>query len=182
MASFITPLILLIASVGVFIGFINPQYKEVQSIRAESERYKTALDKYNELTNIRDELNKKRNKMGAAELTKLEKLLPDNVDTVRLVMDINGIADKYGIVIRSIEISKNEQKEQTPGKAIGPDKNKYGTVGLSFNFSAPYPAFLAFLNDLEQSLRIIDVNTISLKTPKENVFDYSINAKTYWLK
>ena len=53
---------------------------------------------------------------------------------------------------------------------------------MSFKVSAPYENFVKFMKDLEQSLRIVDVTALSFKANANNIYDYSVSIKTYWLK
>jgi Tfp pilus assembly protein PilO len=108
------------------------------------------------------------------------------VDTVRLILDMNGIASKYGISIKTVTIS-NDPKAAAKGPiVIGADQSPYGTLGLSFEVTSTYANFIRFLTDLEQSLRIIDITSVSL-APQSGVaaglnYNFTVIARTYWLK
>jgi len=178
----LTPIILILVSVAVFYLYINPKYEEVKVLSVKQERYQEAVDKSKQLQVLRDQLLTKYNSFSATDLARLEKFLPDNVDNVRLIMDIDGIASRYNIEIKNIKIIENlpDNSQTIDGTA---ESRPYNSIGLSFSFRANYDTFVVFIKDLERSLRLIDLSTIELKTSTEtSANDYTVTLKTYWLK
>jgi Tfp pilus assembly protein PilO len=117
--------------------------------------------------------------VSAEDMANLLKLLPDNIDNVRLIIDIDEMAKAHGLPIGGF---KAETSADT-SKVIGASKANYGTLTLSFSVSANYNAFLAFMKDLERSLRILDITSINFNaSDTRSVYDYSVTIKTYWLK
>ncbi len=170
--------ILILASIGLFFGYIDPAYSKVRDMRVEQADYDRALNNSKELQAERDKLLDKFNKMEPSNLDNLQKLLPDNIDNVRLVIDIDNIASEYGMRVRNFRSETGEKMD-----TVGVDQTPYGTVTLSFSTTASYPTFLAFLRDLERSLRLIDVVSIDFAASETSQFyDYAVSIKTYWLK
>ena len=57
-----------------------------------------------------------------------------------------------------------------------------GSVELGFTVSASYENFLAFLHDLEHSLRVVDIENLTFQVqPEGTINDYQFNIRTYWL-
>ncbi len=106
----ITSITLIIISIGVFLFFIDPQYKNVKSLRDEIKKNEEIIDRANKLDLKKNELNDKYNQISPTDKSALETLLPDTVDNVRLIIDINNIAEKFGIVIRDISINSKDSK------------------------------------------------------------------------
>jgi len=88
----ITAIILILASIGLFFGYIDGTYSDVKELRIEQADYDRALSNSKELQAERDKLLAKFNNIGTVDLDKLNKLLPDNIDNVRLVIDVDNIA------------------------------------------------------------------------------------------
>lgn len=174
---------LILISAGLFYMFINPQYQEIKSLRAEASEYKAVLDDIMLLENRRDELLKKYQSMPKSEIERINKALPDHVDTVKLAMDFDAIAARYGISIKSIETSSESQNNNNQANIIQPFSGKpFDTVNVSFSFVSTYDNFRKFMNDIEKSLRIIDIDSMSFVTNETGLYDYHISIKTYWLK
>ncbi len=195
----LTPIILIVLSIGIFLFLIDPQYKKIQVTNAEIAENNKTLEIANKLKSKKDELSAKYNQISQEEKGQLEKLLPDTVDNVRLIIDINNIANQFGIVIRNINIDTKEDSPSTPKGVISQtsnfegvlkqdaikyvDTSKIGVISFSFSVSAKYEVFLQFLKQLEESLRIVDIRNIEITQGSGSVFyDYKVTLDTYWLK
>lgn len=178
---FIAPILLLIISGLIFFLFIDPQYKDAKELRAKDAEYTAALYKTSELRNQLEQKLAAANNIDEADRQKLVKMLPNNIDNVQLILDLDNIASRYGLVVRNIKVD-----QATAGQGvIGEDTRAYGTVRASFTVTARYEDFKSLLDDLEHSLRIIDVDGIafnSLNGASPEFSDYSVTFKTYWLK
>ena len=103
----------------------------------------------------------------------------DAVENVGLIIDINNIAAKYGMSIKNTRINGASSDKSN---STGPNSNKYGSITMSFVVSTTYENFLAFLSDLEASLRLVDVTSLSFSSAQQGRYDYNITLQTYWLK
>lgn len=175
---FISGIIFIVVAIGLFFGFTNPRYQDAKIVRDEVARFDDALDKAKELTALRDELSLTYSSFTESELNRLDTLLPDTIDTVRLIIDVDRVANAHDLTLLNIAVSG-----ESGGQTVGPDSRPYGVTHLSFNVSTTYQQFKAFLADLERSLRILDVDSISFGQPDAvGNTTYTIRAKTYWLK
>jgi len=181
MFKFIIPIFLIILSGGLFFSYINPTYKETGDLKKVQQEYDNALTKSKELREVRQELLAKYNSFSEENVKRLEKLLPDNIDNVRLIMEINQIAVNNGGMIRSVDIYSDAGEGKGKGD-LGPDLRGYDSVGLRFTVEAKYDDFVNFMDDLSKSLRIVDIIDYSLKSGQEDVYKHNVNIRTYWLK
>ncbi len=170
--------ILILISVGLFYTFISPQYDKVTALQTEASEYSNVIESVNELKDTRDNLLAKFQTLPKSELDKLIRILPDHVDTVKLALDIDTIAAKYGISIKNIKVEEEERSEIVTGSFGG----AYETINVNFNFTTSYPNFRRFLADLEESLRLIDVRSVAFESTDGGAYDYKIAFDTYWLK
>src|SRR5574343_472532 len=97
MTSNVSAIILLLLSIAAFIWGISPQKDNWSSLRATSAARDEALKQAKQVRVMRDGLLQRRSSIGQENLDKLSKVLPDSVDTIRLTMDLKGIAAAYGI-------------------------------------------------------------------------------------
>ena len=187
-----TPVILIALSIGLFVYYIRPQYEQIETLQERQEQYDDALAAADELFKLRDELVNKYNSFSTADLRRLQKFLPKQIDDVRLLLDIDQIAEGYDITLEEIEISNvEENKNSAKGAVRQGDEDDIGlnTLGLSFTFDATYDEFVSFFKDLESSLRIIDITELSFRSVESggdqrysNVYTFSVALQTYWLK
>jgi Tfp pilus assembly protein PilO len=177
----ILPVILLVAAIGLFVVFTDPEYQKVQSLQTENASYTDALNKSQELKATRDQLLSKYDTFSADDLQKLSYVLPDNVDNIRLIIDINNIAARHGLTLSNVSVGNVTAGDSQSSLAVGQSTGAVGSVDVSFSVDASYSDFLAFLNDLEHSMRIVDVQKLSFTTGAAGLTDYSLDIRTYWL-
>jgi len=180
----ITPIILIIISIATFFGYIDPNYRgndrqSIQSLIAEENEYQIALNNTAEIRSRRDSLVDIRSQINPDDLEKLEKLLPDNIDNIKLVIDMNKIAENHSLTLKNIKL---DTKAKEDPQKIGQEYGKYGVVGLSFSVNSSYNNFQGFLKDLEKSLRLVEITDLSVTGNDTGIYDFSVGLKTYWLK
>ena len=182
---FLLPLILVIAAIGLFVGYTNPAYQGaegVKALQAREKSYDDALTKSQELKMVRDQLLSKFNTFSSEDKDKLLAMLPDNVDNIRLVIDINNVAARHNLAVKNLQIGETiSGKSSRNTAAVGASGSKVGSVDFGFTVSSDYEGFLSFLSDLEHSLRLIDVEKIGFSVSQTNINDYSFSIRTYWL-
>jgi Tfp pilus assembly protein PilO len=176
-----TAFILILISVGMLYTFILPQYDKVKSLRTDQAEYQRILGSVSDLQAKRDELLVKYQNIPKQRVDELSKVLPDNVDTVNLAMNLDTIGSKYGISIKSIQTAKGEQNNSST-IVQGTPNTAYGSTGFTFSFISTYPNFRKFMKDIEQSLRITDIQSVSFMTTPNGLYEYQVSIKTYWLK
>lgn len=195
------PLILLAISVGLFFTYTQKTYGDIQALQVKESSYNDALTNANELETVRDQLLEKYNMFAPGTLDRLSKLLPDNVDNIKLILEINDVAVRYGMSLKNVKFdsaaastSSAKQIEQSNSKIA--EKNKeYGIFDVEFSTEGTYPNFVAFIEDIEKSLRIVDVNSITFSSPENSgsfggatpskpadLYKYDFKISTYWLK
>ena len=201
MTRFIMPIILVGIAISVFFVFANPLFNEISTIREEVKSYNEALDNSKALENERDKLTAKYNAINPENLAKLEKLLPENVDNIRLILEIEQIALPYGMVLKDVKYNTADVDSALSGSAViqgGVSKNSpkdYGIFDLEFSTTGNYRNFINFTKDLENNLRIVDMSSITFssdsvgpssnpnsKTIPSEIYKYNFKIKTYWLK
>ncbi|MBT3282816.1 type 4a pilus biogenesis protein PilO [bacterium] len=181
------PALFIILSIGLFFMYVDPTYTSIKTTLADGDQFNEALDKSKELQQIRDRLLARYNTFLTNDINKLAKLLPDNVDNVRLVLDIDNIASKYGMRIKNVSVDREGSKASG---VIGPSSKLHESVKLLFSITASYKDLISFVKDLESSLRIVDIREVSLtpliirddKKDGEHIYEYVISLQTYWLK
>jgi len=187
----ILPIILFLLSFGVFFGYINPNYKGnstytegkyntygVTQLRDEFAKYEDSLTSSKKVLDNRKLLGDKKNSISTADTQRLTTLLPDNIDNIRLILEVSKIASQRNLSIKNLSIGAIVKKSD----AVGPDNTPYGTVSLGFSVNATYDNYLAFLRDLEDNLRIIDIPSVSFASTDNGFYDFNFTINTYWLK
>ncbi|MCX6753259.1 MAG: type 4a pilus biogenesis protein PilO [Candidatus Nomurabacteria bacterium] len=198
---FLLPIILIAISISGFFMFLNPTYTEIKSLQTKIESYNTALSNSKSLENQRDKLASKYNSIDTQNLDKLTTLLPDSVDNIRLILEIEKIATPYGMALKDVKYNpivadptvNSANKKLLKNTAT---KKDYGSWDLEFSTSGTYDDFISFSKDLEKNLRIVDISSVDfsadnnsssgtgmlLATNSSSIYKFNFKIRTYWLK
>lgn len=199
MMRFIMPIILTGIAITLFFAYTNPIYSKISANNLQIASYDEALGNSKTLQSQRDKLTLIYNGIDPNNLVKLQKLLPDNVDNIRLILEIEQIASPYNMALTGIQYNATDSSNTTtaanaPAVAqvggVKTSSGDYGTFNLEFSTSGSYNNFLNFTKDLESNLRIVDISSITFssdtsattKVGVPEVYKYDFKIKTYWLK
>ena len=207
MFRYIVPIILIGTAVTGFLMFTKPTLDNITNIQNEITSYNEALDNSKSLESERDKLTTKYNAIDPNDLARLQKFLPDNVDNIRLILEIEKLALPYGMVLKDVKYDATllETKDSTasatpasvPSNSISDTttasdrNNQYGTWNLEFSTEGRYSDFISFTKDLENNLRMVDIASVIFssdggvslgKTKTSDLYKYDFKIKTYWLK
>lgn len=209
MMQFILPIFILLSAVGVFFGFTKNEYQAVQDKKAEVAEYDRAVRNSTVLLKKREELLNKKNTFQKSDLNRLDILMPDDVNSTKLILEIEHLATSvHGLAFEDPKYDPN--KKITPGDEITstttttttpttpapareakPVNTKtqelenhrdYGSFELEFTLIGRYSDFIAFLGDLEKSLRVVDIEQLEIVPKEGNNLKYVVKVQTYWLK
>jgi Tfp pilus assembly protein PilO len=178
-------LALILVASALFFFFGKPVFSEISIVQSEIEGYKSSIGQVNMLTAKKDELLLKLNSISGEDRKRVETFLPIKEGMIRLIADIDGVAARHGISISGVSFS--ETNNDVSSSVIGaPEPKPYQSSTINLSFSSNYQNFKQFLNDLEKSLRLIDIRSIELSQPSEvlnpDVYQYKISAEVYWIK
>jgi len=188
MNSLLTPITLIVLAVALFFSVTDKQYEKVKALKIENAEYEEAIENSKALLRKRDELLGQYNSFSQQDLRKLNKLVPDSIDNVRLIIDINSVTAKYGVEIQNLKLDSVKAGAST-GAGDAPaepsdssDTRPYRSAALTFSVSTDYETFIKILKDLEASLRILDVTNVTFNATDTGQYTYNITIQTYWMK
>jgi len=172
------------AAIGIFIGFVNPRFSNTKELKAQVLEFDQALDNFLELQRVKESLLADFNAFAPADLDRLEQLLPSNIDNVKLILELDRLARSHGLLLQNIKVRDIQEEERNaPEGGISTNAAEFSVVGLEFSTTGEYEDFIAFLRDLEKSLRLIDVDTLSFASNNINTqYTYAVKIKTYWIR
>lgn len=174
----------------VYFMYTQPTYSGVKVLKSEIAQYNQALDKAAELKLLKESLLSRFNSFDPVAVESLHKLLPDHVDNVRLVLDIDSLGARYNMPVQNVSISspssETDEKKQTAIGSITSGKQKFDTLTVKFSTRTTYENFVQFLEALQSSLRLVDLVALTISPQGaqggERVYAYDITIKTYWLR
>lgn len=198
-----TSVLLLLIAGAAFFGYTRPTYTKVEGLKQEAAQLDGLLSEASEFQKLKSQLMERYNALPSETLARLNKLLPDHVDNVRLILDVDSLAaqDQLSLDNVIINTTSDASAASAANQAAGPagvlgamsaDKTVYDSLTLQFKTVGTYEHFTQFLRQLQSSLRLVDVVGLSAtsngnldsqgKTVKEPTYTFSMKVQTYWLK
>lgn len=195
-----TALILIVLAIGIYFTVTRGLLEQVKEVRAVNDEYSGALRNAEELIKVRKKVSDDYNSITDADRQRLDKMVPNTVDNIRLVIDLTSVGLRHGFTLKNIKASAANSNERAPrpedAQAMitargGP--GYYGAVGniptptletvtVTFDVVAPYLEFISFLQDLEANLRLMDISRLSVTANEDGLYAFNVELKTYWLK
>lgn len=198
MNSRVLPAFALILSVGIFFVYVNPTWSgSIADTKAAIANDEQALAAASDYTARQNALASARNAIDQDNLNRLSTFLPDSVDNVGLILDINALSARSGFSLSKIDVLKNDSNTSSgstakPSTSVGraatagslpvARMNPLGSVDLSLSAMGTYTALQAFLVGIEKSARLIDVRDLIIKGSDTGVYNYQMTLRLYWLR
>ena len=151
------------------------------------------LEESGKLLEVHDSLLRKYNSISSENLKRLTQILPNDIDVVRLIVDIDALTTKHRLSIRSFEVpylesevaSASSKKKQAVQEV---DEGPVGNAILTIECEGEYADFKALLLDIEKSLSLMDLVSLHIEVSdmtRPNAVRgtvYTLGLQTYWLK
>lgn len=178
----IISIIVIIISIATFVLVVQPQYIEIQEMRKTEVELERVLDNARRLQSLRDDLLEKRQSIANTDIRRLEKLIPESADNVKLILEFEQISNRNNLEIQAASAVKDES-ETGDQQTFDVETNDYGVITLDFTLQGSYNDFIGFLEDIEKNLRITDIRSLSISPSEESTgYGFDISIDTYWLK
>lgn len=181
----IISIIVIAISIATFVFVVKPQYDQIKEMQTTETQLERVLDNARRLQSLRDSLLEKRKGIANTDIRRLEKLIPESADNVKLILEFEQISNRNNLSIQAASAVKDEEGDSSSSnQSFDIETNDYGVITLDFSLGGTYRDFISFLEDIEKNLRITDVRTLSVTPSAEGGTDFSfdISIDTYWLK
>ncbi len=202
MTAYLPPFIAILVALGVFLGYIHPTYtKDVATLKTEIGNYDRALVAASDYLSKQDEIAEKRKTLTDEDVARLKGFLPDGVDNVQLIIDLNALATGAGLSVSDIDVKgsgdgparpassapTNTQIDPATGRQVASAPLTKGTptdsVDLSVKLTGTYTNLFTFLSAVENSLRPLDVVALTMQeVPQSSLYTFTMTIRVYWLR
>lgn len=213
----ILSLLVIVSSVGFSLFYVLPVYRQLGMKQADLTMLNDTIKQTDEVKDVIDQTKKSMDEVTAAEDARFKTFLPEQIDEIRFINNIVRAGAMRNIVIEGITIAKakegtGEMKtegssafdglkkvfsltgQESGGVLTSDVRESHATIKANFSFIASYPATLLFLGDLEKSLNLININSLSfreytdtsdkkgVKSSSIPLYQATIEIETYSLK
>ncbi len=214
--------IVIILSLGAAFLYVKPEFDVAMKSRADIVTLDQTIQKSETIKKLINETSDNLRRIDKDSLARFAIFLPEEVDDIRFANSLqnigysNGIileginvtrgvggsgaedslsakSKLSGIILSTISVDRTDQSEKTNTRQAGVLDKKYKTTRANFSGTSSYGAFALFLDDLEKSLGLINITSLSFTPIKEAsvgekkdtspiLYQYTVDIETYSLK
>jgi Tfp pilus assembly protein PilO len=190
MNSRILPALALLIAIGIVFAYVSPAWNgSINDTKAAIAADDQALKAASTYASQQADLTTKENAIDPASLARLTTFLPDSVDNVGLILDLNTLASRSGISLSNIDVTTNTSGGASGAANTGAASaipvsgaSPVNSVDLSLSAVGTYAAFQTFLGGIEKSARLLDVRDLIVKGSDTGVYTYQMAIRLYWLR
>lgn len=147
--------------------------ESIPQLRAMNAQYDTTLAQADALYNQAQTLRAQYANVSPEQKQKMELMVPNSIDKIRLLDEVDAIAKETGLALDSLSYSEGASASTALGAA-----------GVSFIVKTNYPKFKELMDNFEKSLRLYSVQTVTFASPSKegDLTSYQVKLTTYFLK
>lgn len=183
---------------GIFVVsafYLRPEWNTFKIIRQQNEALVQQSGDLDQLIKQRDDFLARINTISKDDLARLEQALPRGPETASFLVSIERLIKENGLTLKQLDsagtsdviTSSGASKTQPKpgGVSVALSAASTGELPINLAFSGAYDSVKQFMDSLEQTLRLIDVETFSI-TPRAQAhgqplfFDVAMKIKTYF--
>jgi len=179
MSNHLVPTLAFLVALGIFFAYVAPTWSgSIGEARAAIAADDKALAAATTYATQQNELAAARNSINPSDIARLTTLLPNSVDNVGLILDLNALAARSGLALSNIDVLTSGTAVANAAAAANP----VGSVDLSLSAVGTYTSLQAFLKGVERSQRLLDVKDIVVKGSDTGSYTYQMKITLYWLR
>lgn len=179
MARNIFGIILILTGLSVSIFWTYPLWLEISEIQASKDELNKILGRVSQLAQKRDEVLAEYNSIPRADLESLEEFFPKNPESGLLLVNLDNLSRENSMLLKNISITEGRAED------LGQNPGEINSFPFQISVSGSYGSFRSFLESLEKSRRLIEINQLSFDSGKaadRDFYEFSLQANTYWHK
>jgi len=178
---YLLPIICVVISILIVVVVVNPSLNKLKMVQQQLVELRQSEKRVNELMSIYDNLRTTYQQISVQDRQVLEKALPSNVNNVRLILELERIAELRGLGFKDVDVVLKTD----PGSGTaGASTKQLRKVQAKITLVGDYKAFVQYMGDLEKSLRILTIRSVDFRTiraeKKPTQFEYDLVLETYW--
>lgn len=182
------PLLAIFISIGIFFAYINPTWTgTIAAVKAQIAQDDHSLAMADQYTAQLATLTASKNAMDTNSLQRLQAFLPDSVNNVAIILDLNALAARSNLSLKSINVNTAQSDSTSQSGTSGPDASgaafsPTSSVDLVLSAGGTYNAIVTFLQGVELSERLLDVQDIKITGSDTGVYGVTMTIRLYWLR
>lgn len=179
-------ILLVTISAVIFFMYIQPTFESMRTTQDETQEYREALENAAAFNQELARLVSQMNSFPTADRRALDRYVPDEVDTIAVMRDIETIVEDSDMTLVGLaEASEQTRPFFVPAQGQGQFEGEVEESGLvasqfTINLLGTYEAFKAFLQDIERNAYPLEVTSVQFSPDDEGGgYSFSLTVETY---
>lgn len=177
----LTPILSLLIAVFLYTLFTQPMYDQVVALEQEVAEYKRATEQYQVFSaELQEKISIKENR-SAYDSERLDMLVPEEVNDVRLLVDLEAMAESQNLLFGNIAIDSGdtELSGQSSNEAKVQAQDELRTTDITFEVVGTYEQFKNLLRNIENSLQLLEVTNVGFAVTEGLFQQFTITVRAY---
>ena len=149
-----------------------PAWTNVVALRAELAKIEEIDKQVKDIAKDRDTLLERYREVTIQQSDRLNNLMPKNIYAEELYVFFEKFVPETGIAFDSISIS-------APVSLASSGEGQQG-VGFDIKAKGTYVQVRSFLDGVENSLRLMDIDSVSITETAQNIYSVAVHGKMYY--
>ncbi len=173
---------MVLLAVAILLLYIRPTIAEVRAVQDQIAIYENELTRVTDVNTRLSEHSSAINKIPLSDVQALERYLPNSLDEINIMRDLQAIAAETGVTVSSIDFS-GDQSVAPPESEDSINQTLTGVESFSFSISgvSDYETLKNFLRALEVNNYQFSVNSLEV-TPSQGSLSFELNMLVYVLQ
>lgn len=174
-------ILLIIVSVVIITTYIRPTFDEMRTTQDETKEYREALDNAAKFNQELQRLVNQANSFSATQRRALERYLPNNVDAIAVMRDIETIVENNRMALQSLTTNESDASRafvSAQGQPEETDTQPQATT-FSVQVAGTYEQFKSLLQDFERNAYPLEAVSVHFSPGDGSVYSFSLELETY---
>jgi len=180
---YITGTIFLTIAVVVAVAFLDSEYRKMLTVSDAIQKKEAEFNGQQLLIKEVEGLNKEFT-ATIKDLQKINQYLPESKNIADLLLQLNYISSRNGLVMKDVSFSSEAERTAAAGK--------YSVVFVKLKMAGSYSSFLNFSEDVRNSIHLMNIVSFDIKAEEsgediseegfkqEPVLDIDVDIEAYY--
>lgn len=183
-------IITILAAVLLIAFYLRPAIGDISELQDEIFVFKDNADKISEVNTRLNQLASDMDSLRQSDMLALETYLPDQVDSLQVMYDIETLAQLSNLNVISLSSVATEDQEalaeelqfegdtEAASSSVRLNENTNST-DFSLTAAGSYTSLKAFLERVTNNYYPLDIVSLEFETPEEGPIQYQFTIRTY---
>ncbi len=166
-------------AVWLLFSYTKPTWVEIGEIKSDTNDHTEALMKVSQFNSQVVALQSRRDSLAKEDLDRMDVFMPKSIDEIGVMADIQVVVERHKASLITVGVTDwtggggSDASDSTAGLR----ELSYQSKIISISIEATYEQFKDILVDLERSLVLLEVVSVSFEATEEDIVNYQLTIR-----